>query len=110
MCPTDWWSASVGALRPPPFPAEQADSARGSEGFVMDRLQNEVNHNCRCGDDGGMVHRMRVHPRLHAIGHEALRVWNDHPVPLGDEKPTRAVLPKGTLDGDADAGRGDRSL
>ena len=76
----------------------------------MDRLQNEVNHNCRCGDEGRVVHGMRAHPRLHAARHEPLRLLNNHPVLLGDEKPTRSVLPKGTFYGDTDADRGDRSL
>src|ERR1700685_2202555 len=53
---------------------------------------------------------MRIDPRLHAIRHEALRLSNDHPIALGDEKPARTVFPKWALDGDADAGRGDRSL
>ena len=76
----------------------------------MDRFQDNVDHHFRCGDDGRMVHGMRVHPSFHAIGHEPLRLLSDHPVLLGDEKPTRADLPERPLNGDADAGRGDRSL
>src|SRR5882757_9285896 len=85
------------------------DNGTGSA-FVMDRLQNEVHHSRRRGDEGRMVDGMRVHPRLHAVGHEPLRLLSDHSVSLRDEKPTGAVLPKGTFNRDGDTGWGDWSL
>jgi hypothetical protein len=43
-----------------------ADAAPASAIVVMDRLQNEVHHSRRCGEEEHMVYGMRVHPSLHA--------------------------------------------
>ena len=47
---------------------------------------------------------------LHALGHEAVIVLDNHAVLLGDEEPGRPVLPQGPSDLDSDAGGRDRPL
>ena len=62
------------------------------------------------GDDRRVIDRVRADPGLHALGHEALVVLNDHAVLLGDQEPGRPVLPQRPLHLDADASRRDRPL
>src|SRR5215813_2844132 len=46
---------------------------------------------------------MRLHLRLHALRHVALRRRDDHSIVFSKEKPTRNVLPKRASDGNSDA-------
>src|ERR1700756_5313179 len=53
---------------------------------------------------------MHLRFRFHAFRHEALRLGNYHSITLGNEKPTRNVLPKRTPDWNRDAVQRDWSL
>ena len=64
----------------------------------------------RRGHDRRMIDGMRAHLGLHALGHEALIVLDDHAVLLGHQEPGRPVLPQRPRHRDGDAGGRDRPL
>jgi len=69
------------------------------------RLKNQINNNTWRRDTRCVVDRVRTHPRVHALSHEALGLGDDHVILLGQQIPARHALPKRTPYWNADTCR-----
>src|SRR5471032_3557741 len=73
-------------------------------------LKNQINNQTWSRDTRCVVDRVRTHPRVHALSHEALGLGDEHVILLGQQIPARHILPKRTSYGNADTCRRNRAL
>src|SRR5262245_8456473 len=81
----------------------RAKNLASAAGYGADRVVDNVDDSCWSGDAGYVIDSVRPYLRLHALGHVALCLRDDHSIVFGNQKPTRNVLPKRAPDRNSDA-------